>query len=32
VLERLGPAAAGSYLDVSVPERPVASTNPQVEG
>jgi len=22
----------GSYVDVSVPERPVASTNPQVEG
>jgi hypothetical protein len=32
VLERVGPAATGSYVDVSVPERPVASTNPQVEG
>ncbi|MGI9659772.1 MAG: cell division protein FtsQ/DivIB [Gaiellaceae bacterium] len=32
VLSSLGPAEAGTlaYLDVSVPERPVASSNPQV--
>lgn len=32
VLERLGPASPGSYVDVSVPERPVASIDPQVGG
>jgi cell division protein FtsQ len=32
VLARLGPAGPGAYLDVSVPERPVALVNPQVEG
>jgi cell division protein FtsQ len=32
VLPKLGPVASGAYLDVSVPERPVALTNPQVGG
>ncbi len=32
VLERVGPTGSGSYLDVSVPERPVVGTDPQVEG
>jgi hypothetical protein len=32
ILPVLGPVARGGYLDVSVPQRPVASTNPQVGG
>jgi cell division septal protein FtsQ len=32
VLQLLGPTAPGAYVDVSVPERPVASTNPQLAG
>ncbi len=32
VLRRIGPAGAGAYVDVSAPERPVASLNPQLEG
>jgi cell division protein FtsQ len=32
VLARLGPAGPGAYVDVSVPERPVALVNPPVEG
>ena len=34
ILPTLSPPAAGgpTYLDVSVPERPVAGTNPQLEG
>jgi cell division protein FtsQ len=32
VLELLGPATPGTYVDVSVPERPVASDNPKVGG
>ncbi len=32
VLRTLGAVGPGSYLDVSVPERPVAAANPQVGG
>jgi hypothetical protein len=32
VLSRLAPAGHGAYVDVSVPERPVALVNPPVEG
>ena len=32
VLRRIGYVGPGGYVDVSVPERPVASVNPQVEG
>ena len=32
ILVQTGAAAAAGYLDASVPERPVLSTNPQVGG
>jgi hypothetical protein len=32
VLARVPSAGAGAYVDVSVPERPVATANPQPEG
>jgi len=32
ILRGLGPVGPGAYVDVSVPERPVAFLNPQVEG
>jgi hypothetical protein len=32
ILPMLGPTAPGAYVDVSVPQRPVASANPQFVG
>ena len=32
ILRVVGGTAATGYVDVSVPERPVANSNPQVEG